>query len=428
MLMLPTTDDLKRLSAFDGDSVAAWRLNTELLHARYGTIGFALLHRPGDGVVQLAALSTPSGEVLIDARDPIGELGLAPRLPGSPALLGEQAWRGAPDTLWRESLLGRLLPAESAIVLPLYANGRTDHALVFAHSDDHAFASIELPLLHTIANLYGAYISGALDRRDLSERSRLAESEIRDLADVQRRLLPDNLQFRGADYAVHYQPSLTAGGDYYDFVRLSHRVRADYPADWPDVFGVLIADVSGHGAGAAMEAVQFDAILRTYKGDEGAGPAGALTYANRYYFSRRPRGHFITALGLLYVPHERHFRICNAGHLPPLRRRAGQIERLSVGRDIPIGILREHRYENAHADAEPGDLLVLYTDGIVEARNGAGEEFGIDRMSTIVQRSGESPAEIRDAILSALFAYQEGDVGRDDQTLLVIRLEDRIAT
>ncbi len=423
MLPLPTTEDLRHLSAFDGDSVAAWRLNTELLQLRYGSVGLALLYRGGDATVHLVALSAPDGNVLLDATDPFAELGVAPRLPAVRALLDDQTWRGAPDGLWQASLLGQLLPCETAIVLPLFAEGQAAHALVFALHDQHPLRIADLQLLQVLANLYGAYFSGALDRRDLSERSRLAESEIKDLADVQRQLLPDNLQIRGASYAVHYQPSLTAGGDYYDLVRLSHRVREDYPVDWPDTFGLLIADVSGHGAGAAMEAVQFDAILRTYRGDEGEGPAGALTYANRYYFSRRSRGHFMTALGLLYAPHEGQFRICNAGHLPPIRRRAGRVDRLDIGSDIPIGILREHRYANASVAAEPGDWVVLYTDGIVEARSSAGVEFGIERLMTIIEAGAEHPVVLRDAILGALFAHQEGDVGRDDQTLIVVRIE-----
>ncbi|MGE4071553.1 MAG: PP2C family protein-serine/threonine phosphatase, partial [Lysobacterales bacterium] len=246
--------------------------------------------------------------------------------------------------------------------------------------------------------------------------------EFADLADVQRLLLPDNPQIRGLSHAIHYQPSAVAGGDYYDLMSLSHRID-DYPSDMPDVVGLLLADVSGHGAGAAMEAVQFDAILRTYKGSDGEGPAGALTYANRHFFSRKTRPHFLTALGLLHLPHEGRMRLCNAGHLPPLRRREGRLERLDEGRDIPIGILKEHAYDNHLYDARSGDVLVVYTDGVTEARNAQGEEFGIERLESILARSElDTPQALLRSMLAELHAHQGGEIGVDDQTLIVLRL------
>jgi sigma-B regulation protein RsbU (phosphoserine phosphatase) len=422
MLPLPTLDDLLRLSAFDGDSIAAWRLNTELWQARYGAVGMGLIFRPDDGAPRLSALSSADGTIVIEARDPIGELGLAVRVPGLPWLGDDRAMRTDSDAAYRDSLLGRLLPAETLLLLPLYAHDGARHALLFGAPRDHPLATAPLDWMQVLANLYGAYFGGALDRRDLTERSRRSETDIQDLADVQRLLLPTAVAIGGLDYAAHYQPSAQAGGDYYDIVCLSHRVSSDYPSHWPDAFGLLIADVSGHGAGAAMEAVQFDAILRTYRGDEGDGPAGALTYANRYYFSRQPRGHFMTALGFLHLPHRRLIRLCNAGHLPPLRLRDGVATSIDTGRDIPIGILREHRFENAVLDAAEGDVYVFYTDGIVESRDRDGMEFGIERLRDIVEATAADPTAQRDAILAALFEHQGSDTGRDDQTLLVIRL------
>lgn len=279
-----------------------------------------------------------------------------------------------------------------------------------------------LPLLSLLANCLSAFLGGALSRRELAEETRRARTEIHDLADVQRLLLPDDPQIAGLEYAIHYQPAAIAGGDYYDLMRLTH-LMDDHAPHLPDAFGLMLADVSGHGAGAAMEAVQFDAILRTYSGGEGIGPAGALTYANRHFFSRKARPHFMTVLGFLHTPQRGEALLCNAGHLPPLRRRDGHVERIDGGRDIPLGVLREHRFDNHVIDARSGDLLLFCTDGITEARDGAGLQFGFERVQAILERSElASPADLLAELVAEVHAHQGGPIGSDDQTLVLLRL------
>jgi phosphoserine phosphatase RsbU/P len=425
MINLPSSEQLERLSAFNGDSTAAWRMHSGLLRDLYGELSSALVLRPALGAARLIALTGSDGVVQIDARDAFDEgaaaLALSDR--STAALLAtESALRVDLREYAAASLLLQLLAADIAIAVPIHAGGRSEHLLVLGCAPNHPLAQADLGLLTLLVNCLGSFFGGALDRQELVEQSRKARVEIRDLADVQRLLLPDNPEIRGLAYAIHYQPSAVAGGDYYDLMRLSHRVE-NYPGHLADAFGLMLADVSGHGAGAAMEAVQFDAILRTYKGTEGEGPAGALTYANRYFFSRKTRPHFLTALGFMHLPNERKARLCNAGHLPPLRRRGGKVERLSDGRDIPIGILKEHCYSNQYYDAERGDLLVMYTDGITEARNAQGQEFGIEGLETILTRSRlRTPEALLSSILAEVHTHQGNDVGVDDQTVIVLRL------
>ncbi len=425
MIKLPDSEQLRQLSAFAGDSIAAWRLQSALLGELYGQLGSALVLRPVVGVPRLVALTAADGSVQIELADPFDAEGAALALSDasvSALLATGQALRVELPAQASASLLGQLLAAEMAIAVPIHAGGRSDLLLVLGCSVDHPLALADLALIELLVNCLGAYLGGALNRRELVEQTRKARVEIRDLADVQRLLLPDNPQIRGLAYAIHYEPSAVAGGDYYDLMRLSHRVE-DYPAHLPDAFGLMLADVSGHGAGAAMEAVQFDAILRTYKGTEGEGPAGAMTYANRHFFSRKARPHFMTALGFLHSPQTGEVRLCNAGHLPPLRRRNGRVERLDQGRDIPIGVLREHVFSNYRYDGANGDLLVFYTDGITEARDVDGREFGIDRLESILTRTPLStPEAILSCILAELHAHQGNSIGNDDQTLIVLRL------
>ena len=250
-----------------------------------------------------------------------------------------------------------------------------------------------------------------------------AEVEIASLADVQRLLLPDNPRIRGLAYAIHYQPAEVAAGDYYDLMPLNDAVEDGRDATTrDDVWGVMLGDVSGHGPAAAMEAVQFDAILRTYRGDEPpGGPAGALTYANRYYFSRRPRRHFMTAFAALCRPDADTLDYVSAGHPPALLRRGDILHRLGDDGDIPLGIDRERRYANSTVEFLRGDLLVILTDGIAEAKDPHGEPFGQERIEQIVSEAPCEAEALLDALRAALFSHQRGTAGRDDQTILVLQ-------
>ena len=216
---------------------------------------------------------------------------------------------------------------------------------------------------------------------------------------------------------MHYQPAAVAAGDYYDLMPLT-----EVEGDAPDLWGAMVGDVSGHGPAAAMEAVQFDAILRTYRGDEPpGGPAGALTYANRYFFSRKPRRHFMTVFAALSKPAERVLEYVSAGHPPALLRRGEAVTRLGDDGDIPLGIDRGHRFANCVCEFLPGDLLLVFTDGVHEAEDAQGARFGIDRIVSILREAPPEPAAIVARLREALFAHQGGALGQDDQTAIVLQ-------
>src|SRR5262249_31164887 len=155
----------------------------------------------------------------------------------------------------------------------------------------------------------------------------------------------------------------------------------------------------GHGVAAAAEAVQFDAILRTYRGGDGEPPAAAVSYANRYFFSRRNRGHFMTLFAAYYRPDRRTLRFLSAGHPRLLHRRGVDVIALGEGDQIPLGVLREYEYRNNVYDALDGDFFVLYTDGIVEARDARGRQFGLDRLRELIART---PSDSAQALCSML--------------------------
>jgi sigma-B regulation protein RsbU (phosphoserine phosphatase) len=173
-----------------------------------------------------------------------------------------------------------------------------------------------------------------------------------------------------------------------------------------------------------METVQFDAILRTYQGDGSPGPAPVMSYVNKYFFSRRSRGHFMTAFAASYRPDTRTLMYLSAGHPPLLCRRGGAVELIGEGDQIPLGVLRDHEYRNNSATIERGTTLVLYTDGIVEARNAHGEMFGLERLMNLVAHGGEDPQSLLHNIVAEVRAHQESAIGGDDQTLVVLQINE----
>jgi sigma-B regulation protein RsbU (phosphoserine phosphatase) len=420
----PLAHSLKRLSGFEGELAEGFRVVAGLLAERSGSQVQALLlyGQP----LRVAALA---GASEIPLRDPINQ---SDTLPAFDDLLSQSILEGNSESPFalaledgqRTCALGKLLAQpKKLVVLPLFDAGILRHYLALGFSEENTNTALCFDSLMVLAHAAVGLTRGQIRERTLTQARDAVLHEIHDLKDVQRALLPDAPNFHGLRYAVHYQPSALVGGDYYDLSRLSHR-NPQFQEGMRDVVGAIIADVSGHGAGAAMEAVQFDAILRTYRGDGGDGPAAALSYANRHFFSRRSRGHFMTALAMLFLPHLALVRFVSAGHPGFFHWHQGSWLERGSGSDIPIGVLRDYQFENQLLRYQPGDRFVLFTDGIFEARNQAGIEFGRERIRQLLdQYAHASIEEIKTVLIEALHVHQGSDTGKDDQTLLVLEIE-----
>jgi sigma-B regulation protein RsbU (phosphoserine phosphatase) len=421
-------DRILRLSAFDGDPAEALRA----VHAHFAdrlpgcSLALMLVRGLPPGQGRLAGLIGADGREHVPNADPFGERTTLPLFDDA---LAARLFVGGGLRLARlgpgeDALpLAQALRAPRALLgLPVVNAGAIHHWLVFGSGCETRFDGLDGEALLLEANLAASLIARPIATRALRDETARQRQAIEGLADVQRLLLPDDPPIRGLEYAIHWQPAETAAGDYYDLVDLTAHAPPDFPRDRFDLWAVTLADVSGHGAAAAMEAVQFDAILRTYQGDEAAGPAGALTYANRYFFSRRQRHHFLTAFALLYRPDLRRATYVAAGHPPLLHKRGGTVVARGAGEQIPLGILRDHAFENRTFDTAPGDVLVLYTDGVVEARDAVQRPFGAGRLQALVEAGPGEPAALLGALRQALFAHQGSPIGSDDQTLIVLRI------
>jgi sigma-B regulation protein RsbU (phosphoserine phosphatase) len=432
---MPVASDLFErllaLSRFDGDSRAA----LILLH-RYFSLDFRdcslallLVRDQGAGRCRLAGLIGPDGTEHLANLDPNGHRSTLPLFDDALAARltdGTQAHVAAIAPTERGLPLAQVLFASAAVLaIPLANAGELSHWLVFGSTLAHRFDRVDVERILLHVNLATSLIVRPIVLRELTRETERQRHEIESLADIQKLLLPDNPRIRGLDYAVHWQPAATAAGDYYEMSNLTAVVASDIPAiEDADVWGVIVGDVSGHGVAAAAEAMQFDAILRTFHGGDGEPPANVISYANRHFFSRRNRGRFMTVFALLYRPDARRLRFLSAGHPPLLLRRNLDVSLLGEADQIPLGVLPDFAYANNAHDAQKGDIFVLYTDGIVEARDAHGREFGMSRLRQLVAAAdtGISVQALRDTLVAAVHEHQDSTVGHDDQTLLVLRI------
>jgi len=418
------------LSAFNSDSRAA--LST--LHAHFGgefpdcSLALLLVRGQRPERCRLAGLIGPDGTEHVPNADPLGEQRTLPLFDdelASRIVRGTTAHVIEVPPAQRASPLAEVLFAPATVLAsPIANNGELTHWLAFGSTLAHRFdrAELERVLLHV--NLAASLIVRPLALRALTQETQSQRREIEDLADIQKLLLPDNPQIRGLDYATHWQPAATAAGDYYELTNITKFAPAEFSRDGADMWGVIVGDVSGHGAAAAMETVQFDAILRTYQGDGAPGPAPVISYVNKYFFSRRNRGHFMTTFAASYRPDLRKLLYLSAGHPPLLLRRGHTVTLIGEGDQIPLGVLRDHEYRNNEITVERDDTLVLYTDGIVEARDAHATMFGIERLRELIAHGAEDPHDLLHHVVAEVQAHQDGPVGNDDQTLVVLRITE----
>ena len=235
------------------------------------------------------------------------------------------------------------------------------------------------------------------------------DHELKGLAQVQRLLLPEAPpEVSSLDLAVSYRPARLAGGDYYDFFRLSK-------GRW----GILIADVSGHGAPAALGTAVLHATARAAR--KHSSPAALLRYLNRQLaegFSSR-HGNFITAAYVVFDPKARLLTYSMAGHPAPRLRRGGNVISLDDASGLPLGIDPAEQFGERTLGLEGGDALLLFTDGVTEARGVGGEMFGTARLDeALMSRSSSAAATVR-RLLEALDDFNDPTDARDDRTLVL---------
>jgi len=303
----------------------------------------------------------------------------------------------------------------SLVSVPLFDNGEALNTVVLLRKPRNGFDRETLPFVVWTTSLFGRASHNLVLSRQLREAYAELDREARLVADIQRTLLPADLpRIPGVDLAAFYRPATRAGGDYYDFFPLAD-----------GRFGMLIADVSGHGTPAAVEM----AITRTLAhahAREIHEPAGVLEFVNANLSSRYTRAHgtFVTAFYGLYDPAARTIRYASAGHHPPRVKRCsdGTLFSLAAPPAPPLGVLPKLRFEEGRTQLAGADQLVLYTDGITEAMSPAGELFGLDRLDATLHDCRLDAKGLVDDVVREVERFSGGGEPRDDQTLIAARI------
>jgi sigma-B regulation protein RsbU (phosphoserine phosphatase) len=230
---------------------------------------------------------------------------------------------------------------------------------------------------------------------------------------IQRALLPSTMpQTAGVRLASSWQPADGVGGDCFDVMTSGSAV------------GVAIADVAGKGMPAALLMSNLQAAVRAFAqgAAEPAPPATICSNVNRLLCRHMVSGRFITFCFAWIDPARQSLVYANAGHNPPLLlRRDGEILRLGEG-GMVMGVFADAAFSQAELPLQPGDRLLFYTDGITEAPNADGEEFGEERLEAAGRTAPDRSAEaIKDYVLAQLAAFTGGSFA-DDATLIVVEL------
>lgn len=272
------------------------------------------------------------------------------------------------------------------------------------------FSDADRDLLMAVAGQAGIAIENARLYGVAVEKGRL-ERELQMAREIQEALIPTTLpHFPGYDLAATWRAAREMAGDFYDVFSLDN-----------GTLGLVIADVSDKGAGAALFMAVSRSFIRSYA-YAGLPPVQTLGRANDLIVEDSDSGMFVTAYHTVFEPDGRCVNV-NAGHNPPLlyRQSSGMAELMPIG-GRAIGWFKDNPLEAEMVELQPGDILVYYTDGLTEAEDAAGNDYGVERLrQAVLQMAGQPASVIRDYIVDDVDSFC-GDVPLfDDLTLVVVR-------
>lgn len=327
---------------------------------------------------------------------------------GEPQLMQELDLRG--DPAFGDELEGM----GSCMALPLFDQGEAINWSFQFRTAHDGFTLEMLEQTLITSNLFGNATRNLVALKQVKELHAALEKQFEEVARVQQMLLPKRLPtVPKMKLAASYLTSTHAGGDYYDFF------------EFPDGrWGVLIADVSGHGAGAATVMAMLHAILHGYS--DSASPASILRYANERLVAAELEGMFVTAFFGVFDPDAATFEYSRAGHNPPrIKLGTGEVRALDGAATLPLGIFDEFEPTSERVTLSPMDTIILYTDGITEAFSpsgaGEGDMFGVHRLDDALEGCSGEPECVVDSVHAALHAHTRSLDRDDDQTLVALR-------
>lgn len=336
------------------------------------------------------------------------------RIPITSGLVGASVreWRvvNVPDVRKDPRYLAMNPETRSELIVPLFYKGRVIGVLDLEHTRTSYFNEEHERMLTTLAAQIAIAIENARLYQAVRRQERQLEKDIAMAREVQLRLLPPAPPEHGnAELAVRFLPARTIGGDLYDFLEYG-----------PNETAIMLGDVSGKAAPAALFAALVSGILRS-AAIQRLAPADMLSRLNDSLQERRLDSQYVTMLFAVWNDETRTLTVANSGAVQPVVCRAGNASAVKA-EGFPLGMFPDVNYEEFAVPIEPGDVVVFISDGILDAENTTGEMYGDDRLASILCELRARPAaEIAEAILADVSRFQDGKDRFDDETIIVLK-------
>lgn len=298
----------------------------------------------------------------------------------------------------------------SEMVAPIISNTEVIGVFDLESDELNAYSDDDLQVLLLLASQVAIIIEKVMLHEQLIEKKRL-QGQLEVARQVQLELLPArDPELAGYDISAYNYPTEEVSGDYYDWVQI-----------FEDQIGLVIADVSGKGVPAALLMAFLRASLRAAT-HIGYSPHISMAKVNYLLWESIERNQFVTAFYGILDATNKTLSYTNAGHNPPLLLdKDGNAKFIDKG-SLPLGMFKDTRYHEYYLTTEPGDVLVLYTDGVTEAQNPKGEEFGRQRLAEAVRASQQLNArDLIAAVENEVLSWTGGIGATDDVTFFVIK-------
>jgi sigma-B regulation protein RsbU (phosphoserine phosphatase) len=305
---------------------------------------------------------------------------------------------------------------KSELVVPLIHKGEIIGVLDLEQTRRGYFTEEHSRTLSTLAAQVAIAIENARLHSRVSQQEQQLERELAMARELQFRMLPQETpKLVGAQLAARYIPAQAIGGDLYEFIPYAGGRQ-----------GIALADVSGKGAPAALYAALVGGLLRSSSAGEPSA-AEMLALVNTSLIDRPIAAQFVAMIYALWDEQDRTLQIANSGLPRPIRCHNGRIE-IVESTGLPLGFFPDAEYDELLIQLAPGDVFVIFSDGIIDARSKSDRGFGRERVNQIVAGNcGKSADEILAAIFNAVCKHSEGVANFDDQTVIVLKVDERRA-
>jgi sigma-B regulation protein RsbU (phosphoserine phosphatase) len=300
----------------------------------------------------------------------------------------------------------------SELAVPLIYKDNVIGVLDLEHTKRGFFTDDHKRTVTTLAAQVAIAIENARLYEEIARQEKRLERDLALARELQFRLLPQSLpKLANLEVAAKFAPARAIGGDLYDFVNYSL-----------DHLGMVIGDVSGKGAPAAIYAALVSGILRSHAPIE-PGPAEMLRAVNFSLGERRIEGQFVSLIYAVWDDRSRAVRIANSGLPRPLYVHDGKIEVIEAT-GLPLGLFDDAEYDELTFKAKPGDMFVFFSDGILDARNRAGDMFGRHRTEAIIAGCADISADcVVKSLFKAVTEHAAGEEAFDDETVVAIKVK-----